>query len=141
MSGSARIVQDPHASAEKRQIVRDGVDLHNVAATGCDEYHPVATFLEGDGGEVLGGLLGAVWGGWLQIDFVWVTQRLRGQGHARALLEAAESYARERGARAVHLSTSSFQALAFYEKQGYEPFGRLDDYPPGHAHFYLRKRL
>src|SRR6516165_7091346 len=38
------------------------------------------------------------------------------------------------------LDTFSFQARGFYEKLGYEEFGRLD-YPPGHHRHFLRKRL
>jgi hypothetical protein len=39
------------------------------------------------------------------------------------------------------LETHSFQARPFYEKCGYKVFGTLEDYPPGHAKFFLRKRL
>jgi uncharacterized protein (DUF924 family) len=39
------------------------------------------------------------------------------------------------------LETTSFEARPFYEKRGYEVFATLDDYPPGHSKFFLRKRL
>jgi len=39
------------------------------------------------------------------------------------------------------LETASFEARPFYEKLGYEVFAALEDYPPGHTKFYLRKRL
>ena len=41
----------------------------------------------------------------------------------------------------VYLSTYSFEAPRFYEKLGYEIFGRLEDFPPGHTKFYMRKSL
>jgi hypothetical protein len=34
----------------------------------------------------------------------------------------------------------SWQALAFYERQGYTVFGVLDDFPPGHRKYFLAKR-
>ena len=34
----------------------------------------------------------------------------------------------------------SFQARGFYEKLGYQEFGRLD-YPPDHHRHFMRKRL
>jgi len=39
------------------------------------------------------------------------------------------------------LETASFQAREFYEKQGYEVFGELDDFPKGHTMFYMKKVL
>jgi hypothetical protein len=35
----------------------------------------------------------------------------------------------------------SFQAPDFYRKLGYEEFGRLDDFPPGHSRLFFRKNL
>ena len=124
-----------------KQFVTDGVANHNIAATGCAAYYPVAHFLRESDGEVLGGLLGMIWGGWLYIKFVWVAEPVRGRGHARRLLETAEAYARKRGCSGVNLETFSFQARPLYEKLGYEVFGELKDYPPGHTLFFLRKRL
>lgn len=41
----------------------------------------------------------------------------------------------------LYLDTFDFQARPFYERHGYEVFGTLDDYPPGHSRFFLRKDL
>jgi ribosomal protein S18 acetylase RimI-like enzyme len=56
------------------------------------------------------------------------------------LMAQAEGRARERGYHSAWLDTFSFQARGFYEKLGYEEFGRLD-YPPDHYRHFLRKRL
>jgi hypothetical protein len=39
------------------------------------------------------------------------------------------------------LETYSFQARPFYERLGYEVFTTIDEYPPGHAKFFLKKAL
>jgi hypothetical protein len=49
--------------------------------------------------------------------------------------------AQQRGAFAATLETHSFQAPEFYAKRGYSVFGRIDDYPPGHAKLFLSKRF
>ena len=135
------IVFDALPSEALSRLVQDGVDLHNIAATGIAEWYPVNFFLRSPRGEWMGGLLGTIWGGWLHVKFLWVAKSARGRGHARRLLQAAESYAIERGCHAATLETHSFQARPLYEKLGYVVFGTLEDYPPGHAKFFMRKRL
>ena len=136
-----RIESDPHASESLKQAVTDHLDMYNVGVTGLTEYSPVNLFLRDGSAEVLGGLLGAIWGGVLYVRILWVAQALRGQGHGQRLLLAAERRAIERGCRHVFLDTFSFQAPGFYLKQGYEIYARADDWPVGHAHYFLRKGL
>jgi GNAT superfamily N-acetyltransferase len=136
-----RIVDVPHAPAALRQIVRDHLDAHNIAATGLTDYASVTLLLKDSREEVRGGLLGAMWGRCLHIQILWVAESLRGRGHGRRLLEAAETLAAERGCLNAFLETFSFQAPLFYQKLGYEVFGEADDWPEGHTHYFLRKRL
>ncbi|HKW95953.1 MAG TPA: GNAT family N-acetyltransferase [Methylomirabilota bacterium] len=136
-----RIVSDPHASESLKQFVVDHLDAYNIGITGLSEYTPINLFLRDAADEVVGGLLAGIWGGVLFVRILWVAAGLRGQGHGARLLEAAERRAVERGARYAYLDSFSFQAPGFYEKQGYEIFARADDWPIGHAHYFLRKRL
>jgi hypothetical protein len=48
---------------------------------------------------------------------------------------------RKVGCTMSHLDTFDFQARDFYERNGYELFGALDDCPPGHKRYYLKKAL
>lgn len=92
-----QIVVEPHAADHLTQVVRDGLALYNVAVTGLEDYHPLAIFLKDGYGEILGGVLGYLWGQWLHIRILWLAQPVRGHGYGRQLLWAAETYARERG--------------------------------------------
>ena len=136
-----RIEPDPHASESLKLVVADHLDMYNVGVTGFTEYSPINLFLRDDGDEVQGGLLAAIWGGVMYIRVLWVARALRGKGHGQRLLAAAEQRAIERGCRHVFLDTFSFQAPDFYVKQGYEIYARADDWPVGHAHYFLRKAL
>ena len=136
-----RIVSDPHASEGLKQVVVDHLDTYNVAVTGFHEYSPVNLFLRDAGDEVVGGLLGSIWGGVLYVRILWVSEALRGRGFGRGLMEAAERRGRERGCRRVFLDTFSFQAPGFYEKLGYQVYAKADDWPAGHTHHFLRKDL
>jgi len=64
---------------------------------------------------------------------------MRGAGLGRRLIKQAEEEAVRRGCRGVWLDTFSWQARGFYEKLGYSVFGTIDDYPPGHQRFFLKK--
>lgn len=41
----------------------------------------------------------------------------------------------------MQVETLSFQAIGFYLKSGYQVFAQLDDKPPGHTWYYLKKEL
>ncbi len=136
-----RIVSEPHASDSLKQVVVDHLDSYNIAVTGFGEYSAVNLFLRDAGDEVVGGLLGSIWGGALYVRILWVSEPLRGRDFGRRLMETAERRAVERGCRHVFLDTFSFQAPGFYEKLGYRTYAKADDWPVGHAHHFLRKDL
>jgi GNAT superfamily N-acetyltransferase len=105
------------------------------------EWFPANFVLRSERGEVLGGLLAMIWGGWLRVSTLWVSEAVRRQGHGSRLLETAETYARERGCFGVCLDTFSFQARPFYERHGYAVLATQEDNPKGHARHFLEKRL
>ena len=141
MMEAVRIEFEPFLSERTRQFIVDGVDYSNIARTSLPDYFPVNFVLRGERGDVLGGVLGQLWGGWLQITYLWVAEAARGAGHGTRLMADAEAYARSRDAVGATLETYSFQARPFYERLGYEVFSALDGYPPGHLKFFLRKAL
>lgn len=136
-----RITSEPRTSSEDSTFVRESLALYNVAVTGDSYYSPLAIFLRDGRGAILGGAVGHVWGGWLDLSLLWVAESLRGQGYGKRLLEAAEDEASAQGCRGVFLSTFSFQARPFYEELGCEICGEIPDYPAGHAFYFLKKTL
>ncbi len=58
-----------------------------------------------------------------------------------AFLTLAEEEARGRGAKNAYLDTFSFQAPDFYKQHGYQVFGELKDFPPGHQRYFYKKQL
>ena len=136
-----RIEFEPFPNEAARQFVINGVDNYNIATTGEATYYPANFFLKDPRGEVLGGLLGQIWGKWLHVAYLWIAEGARRAGHGRELMVRAEQYAVERGCFGVHVSTFSFQARPFYDKMGYEVFGVLEGIPPGRSLFFLKKHL
>ncbi len=136
-----RIAFEPFVDEGTRRFIADGIDMYNISMTAMPEYAPVNFVLRGKRGDVLGGVLGLLWGSWLQVTHLWVSAAVRGKGYGTGLVRDAEDYARARDAVGATLETYSFQARPFYERLGYELCGTLEGYPPGHAKFFLSKSL
>jgi GNAT superfamily N-acetyltransferase len=128
---------------EMRQAIVDGLGAFNRSRIGISvEPRPLALLLsEPDSDGVAGGLYGTTWMSYLQVNLLFVPEKMRGADIGRKLIMEAEAEAIRRGCSAATLDTFSFQARGFYERLGYSVFGTLDDYPPGHSRFYLTKRL
>jgi ribosomal protein S18 acetylase RimI-like enzyme len=90
---------------------------------------------------IVGGVIGETHWNWLYISLMWVKDELRGRGYGHRLLTLAEEEGRKRGATNAYLDTFSFQAPEFYKKYGYQVFGELQNFPPGHQRYYLTKQL
>ncbi len=137
------IVMDPYYSDDARNTVRGGISSHAHAAIGLPEteWYPHNVFVRAHSGEIVGGALGNLWSEWLYIDYVWIDRPLRGRGYASRMVTMAEQSALARGCVNASLSTFSFQARPLYEKLGYHVFGEQKDFPPGHTHYHLTKRL
>lgn len=92
-----------------------------------------------DTGEVLGGLYGSTGYNYLHVDMLFVPESMRGSGLGTRLMQQAEEEAQRRGCHGAYLETFDFQAPGFYQRLGYAVFGRLENTPPGHTRFFLRK--
>lgn len=121
--------------------IENAIHTFNKAAMNDWEYIPIRIFLRDKEHSLLGGIVGGIWGGWFHINALWVTEHLRRQGYGKQLLEAAEAEARSHNCQHAYLETHSFQAPKFYQRQGYVIAGHIDNYPPGHSYYLLRKRL
>ncbi|MES2152521.1 MAG: GNAT family N-acetyltransferase [Pseudomonadota bacterium] len=136
-----RIVLEAEPNSGDIQFLVKGLTEFNASHTNGDKPHYLLATVRNDDGLLVGGLLGATYLGWLQVQVVWLDERLRGQGYGSALMALAEEEAVRRGCAQSFVETLSFQALPFYEKYGYTVFSRLADFPPGGARYALTKKL
>lgn len=97
--------------------------------------------LTDESGAIIAGIDCMIGGGWVEIISLWVSEENRKKQIGQRLLSEAEKTAKEKGCHGAYLYTYSFQAPAFYEKQGYSIFGALENYYKKHSKFYMKKRL
>jgi GNAT superfamily N-acetyltransferase len=130
----------PFPYEELRQII-DGLDGYNRSLTGLPAHDHVSLLLKDGSDDVLGGLFGHIWGCWLCVSHLWVAEHARSRGYGTALMTTAERLAVDQSCLGAFLSTFSFQARPFYEKLGYHVFATLENCPPGHSYFHMKKNF
>lgn len=118
-----------------------GIDEFNNQQAGDSHGKSVCFVLYSPDREIAGGLIGNTHWNWFYINLLIVREELRGRGYGHRLLTLAEAEAAQRGATHAYLDTFSFQAPGFYKEHGYQVFGVLQDFPPGHQRFYMMKEL
>jgi GNAT superfamily N-acetyltransferase len=136
-----RLESEADAMKAVQQAVLGGLLAYNREQAGEPDQVPVVLSVRDAEGAVIAGLIGATAWRWLVIALLWVDAAHRRRGHGRALLRAAEAEARRRGCGAVLVDTLDFQAPGLYEREGYQVFGTLEGFPPGHRRLYFHKRL
>ena len=141
------LVLSATADAEARDFIRQQLRAFNDTrsehhrAIRSTEPTPLDILIRNKAGEIVSGLISSTYWGWLEVNILWVAEGLRRLGHGRTLLRMAETEAKARGCSQVMLTTYSFQARGFYEKEGYRVVGEMVGYPPGAVYYWMRKGL
>lgn len=128
-------------SESEIEFVNNAIARFNDAKVGPDNHELLNIVEYDDSGNVIGGILGGTYWGWMHVDILWVDEKFRKRGIGSKLLQAAEDEARRRGAHSVHVDTMSWQAPDFYKKHGYKIISELNDIPKGNKKYHLIKQL
>ena len=113
----------------------------NDADVGASERQALAVFVRDDAGTIVAGISGYTGWGWLFVQWLWVDETWRGRHLASRMLDAAEAEAVARGCHGAWIDTFNPIALKTYERQGYQAFGVLSDFPVGRSRTFLQKRF
>jgi ribosomal protein S18 acetylase RimI-like enzyme len=131
----AKSAEDPFA------VLNAMLGAYNADHVGPTAHVPLWIFARDPSGKVQGGLRGQTYWSWGTIDVLSVAPAFRRRGVGSRLLTKAEDIARSRGCLGIRVDTTSFQAPDFYRRHGYLEFGRIENYPPGHARIWFMKRF
>ncbi len=121
------------------QTLLDGLNAYNYNKVKRD-YLPFMIVIKENDLTIAGAQCASTWK-WMNIKLLWVEESHSRKGLGRKIMLEIEEEARKRGCLGVHVDTFEFQALEFYQKLGYSIFGEIEDHPPGHRRFYLKKRV
>ena len=102
------------------KTIEDGdicyIAIYNNKIVGPDNHELLNIVEYKDNHEIIGGLLGGTYWGWLYISILWVDEKYRHQGIGKKLIAEAKQEAEKRGCKYAHVDTMSFQAPKFYKK-------------------------
>lgn len=126
---------------EDINIILNNLMEYNLSHIELKEVKPLAIFVNDESSNIIGGISAKTHGNWLEISFLWVDEKLRGQKIGSKLLTDVESEAMKRGCKYSFVDTFSFQAKDFYLKSGYKEVFTLEDYPLTSKRHYFVKRL
>ena len=126
---------------EKAQEIGNQIRAYNRSKREKAESESLNLYVEDEKGDLLAGLVAETFGNWLEIEYLFVEEELRGQGIGSKLLQQAENEAKNRNCRFAFVNTYQFQAPDFYQKHGYKEVFTLQDYPYTGQRYYYQKDL
>lgn len=126
---------------QDKETIFQGLVECNLARIEDKNQKDIGVYLQDETGKKLAGLIGNTRGNWLFVQFLWVSEKLRGQNIGSQILKQAEETAKERGCKYVFLDTFDFQAPIFYKKHGYKEVFVLEEYPVTGKRYYFTKTL
>jgi GNAT superfamily N-acetyltransferase len=133
------------STSEERELIDAKLvefNKANVPFQQTDAWINLSHVLKDDDGQVIAGVNATLYC-WniLYVDILYVDDAHRGKGYGKRLMDAAEAKAKRLGGYMAHLDTFDWQAKDFYERQSYVVFGVLENCPPGHNRYYMKKVL
>ena len=129
-----------NTESQKAQKIGELIRSYNRSKREAAECEPLNLYVEDEHGQLMAGLVAETFGNWLEIEYLFVKEDLRGQGIGSQLLQQAESEAKKRNCRFAFVNTYQFQAPAFYQKHGYQEVFTMKDYPyTGQRHYYQKE--
>lgn len=133
------IIAPQNRSQVSNQILSKLI-THNVSVSDINNEESIVLAAANNDDDLIGGVSATLWGGCLEIKYIWVSEELRGSGVGSQLLKKLESVVKAKGCRKIILDTYSFQAPEFYAKQGYEEYQSIEGYSDGTVakHFFKK---
>ena len=126
MTPTITLTDSPDADV-RGKILEPLIAFNEASIGGPEGTRRLAVLLsEPTRGEIVGGLWGTTSFRHLFVELIFIPEAMRRGGIGREIIRQAEEEAARRG---------------FYEHLGYTVFGTIDDYPPGHSRFFLKKQL
>ena len=133
------VIENP--ARDSLRVLAQGLSQYNRQQGAQSGSQRLTVTLRDDDGHLCGGLTGATYWGWLDIQAMWIDTPWRGRGYGKALLAEAEAESLRRGVVQAVIDVATFQSLGFFQRHEYTTFATLAGRPAGQTTHFLRKAL
>ena len=127
--------------SKRTQELANLIRAYNRSNREPSKSEPLNIYLEDEQGNLVAGMVAETFGNWLEIEYLYVSDDLRGHGIGSKILKMAERESKERGCKYSFVDTFNFQAPKFYKKHGYKEVFALKNYPYTGERYYYTKEL
>ena len=126
--------------SKRTQELANLIRVYNRSNREPSKSEPLNIYLEDEEGNLVAGMVAETFGNWLEIEYLYVSDDLRGHGIGSKILKMAERESKERGCKYSFVDTFNFQAPKFYGKHGYKEVFALKKYPYiGERYYYIKE--
>lgn len=92
--------------------------------------------------EIIGGVVGVVEPtSWVKLEAIFIAEKYRHLDLGIRLIEQLSKAASKKSCIGLMAEVLDCQNLQFFEKVGFTTFGKLDNCPPQHCVYYMKKVL
>lgn len=139
MNNNLKVIKNP--TETEINYIKNELKKYNDKLVGEDNHKTLSLIIRNNKDEIIGGLVGGTYWGWLYIDRFWINEKYRNQGLGKNIIKIAEEEAKMRGCKKAQVDTHDFQAFDFYVKQDYKTICEIKDFPKGHCKYIMIKEL
>ena len=104
-------------------------------------YEELSYCIENENSECIAGIVASRDMDCITVDYLFVDDTYRKNGYGSKLLIYIETQAIRLGVKRIILNTFSFQAPAFYKKNGYQLFGKIEPCFSDYDQYFFKKEL
>ena len=130
-----------NVESEKAKEIVNLIREYNRSNRESSKSELLNIYMEDEQGNILAGMVSETFGNWLEIEYLYVRDDLRGECIGSKILEKAEKESKSRGCKYSFVNTFNFQLPNFYKKHGYKEVFALNEYPYTGERYYYTKVL
>ncbi len=121
------------------QFIRQDNDGHHAAHTPPVDWMPLGVFMRDMDGNLIAGVVGGSYWGWLYVATLWVKDPLRRKSYGLRLLKEAEKEGLVRECGHAFIETVDYESMLFYESLNYFVIKKTDE--SGTTRYAMQKEL